>query len=101
MGLPGRVFNGVENVPVEFHSGKWTIGPLTMIFPALSILFMLIFQVVSALVAVIAAVIPLALALIYIPFMNKINPGIRIKELTAIRIYIDAARNRRRTTRVD
>lgn len=101
MALPGRVFNGVENVPVEFHSGRWTIGPLTMVFPALSILCALVFQVVSPFAAIGSAVVPLILALIYIPFMNKINPGIRIRELTALRILITATRNRRTSTRVD
>lgn len=101
MALPGRVFNGVENVPVEYHSGRWTIGPLTMVFPAMSILFALIFQAISPFAAIGSAVIPLLLALIYIPWMNKINPGVRIKELTAIRLCLHAVNNRRITTRYD
>lgn len=101
MALPGRVFNGVENVPVEYHSGRWTIGPLTMVFPAMSIFLALIFQAISPFAAIGSAVVPILLALIYIPWMNKINPGVRIKELTAIRLCLNAANNRRVTTRSD
>lgn len=99
--LPGRVFNGVERVPVEWRIAGWTIGPLSFVFPALAIALFALGANITVWVGVLFALIPALLWVIYVPLSNRVNPELRLRELTMIQLVVSGLRHRRSDTRID
>lgn len=81
---PGRVFNGVEKVPVEWHVAGYVLGPWSLAFPAMAIAIAAVTASISPWLALGLALVPIAVWAWYIPFSNRINPDLRIGEVTAL-----------------
>lgn len=98
---PGRVFNGIERIPMEWRFAGWTVGPLTWVWVAIAIFNLMFFSRVLGMptfVTIIAVIVPLVGSLLYIRWMNTINPDLRIKELTAVMLWLSGVRSPRKTT---
>lgn len=98
--LPGRVFNGVERVPIEWRVAGWTIGRLSLVFPALAIVMFALGANVTLWLGLVLAAIPAALWAIYVPMSNRVNPDLRLDELTMLRLMLWSLRHRRSGTRI-
>lgn len=98
---PGRVFNGVDRTPLEWRFAGWVVGPLTWVWVALAIFNLAVFtRVIPAplFIVFLVTLLPLVCAVLYIRWINTINPDIRIKETTAIYLWWSGSRNPRKTT---
>lgn len=91
---PGRIFNGIERVNVEWHVAGWVVGPLSLVFAALAIVLFAVLGQFGTGWALVGVAIALVLWAIYVPLSNKINPGLRIKETTMLRILLSSIRKR-------